>query len=599
MKKNGNISNPQFNTGEPENKESFASTYGLSRRKFLGGTGGVTALAMAAGAMGLPPLLAGQSSEAQAAPPDLKLDDVLDNAKANRRGATATKIRIDAAHYERQQGMPPHLTNGDEELYPNRIGNFSKTLPHNDLGEVDPQAYQDLLDALKTGRFEDFEAIPAGGIFPLLNPMGGMGFNIEGPDSAAITVNSPPPLASAELAAQAAELYWMALLRDIPFTEWDSHPLVQQAADDLSKFPGYTGPRDPVTGEVTPQDLFRVDYPGVMDGPMVSQFCLQPFVYDGIRVEQRIRNPLLGTDFLTDFQEWLHIQRGGFPSGGFSAPFDPTPRFIRNCRDLGQNAGQDTIYSQYFKAALMLGFLAPVDKGNPYRRTGPGFGRQLGFASFGLPHLLELIGLAPKSERHAWYQKWNVHRFLRPEAYSGRVHNLMTGAADYPIHEALLNSSVLPLIYEYNRLRNKERGLGDQGTYLLPQMFPIGSPSHPSFPAGHAISAGACVTILKAWVDEETPIEELFEPMKPNKDGTKLVPYDGPPLTLGGELNKLAYNLSLGRDMSGVHWRADDIEGNRQGEEVAIRILRELRATYIEPFEGFSLTKFDGTTITV
>ena len=88
--------------------------------------------------------------------------------------------------------------------------------------------------------------------------------------------------------------------------------------------------------------------------------------------------------------------------------------------------------------------------------------------------------------------------------------------------------------------------------------------------------------------------------MQPRRDGTAVVPYrvgiDGPPLTIQGELNKLAHNLSLGRDMSGVHWRADDIEGNRQGEEVAIRILREARATYPESFAGFALTKFDGTT---
>ena len=32
---------------------------------------------------------------------------------------------------------------------------------------------------------------------------------------------------------------------------------------------------------------------------------------------------------------------------------------------------------------------------------------------------------------------------------------------------------------------------------------------------------------------------------------------------------------------------------------MAIRILHEARATYLETFDGFSLTKFDGTTITV
>jgi hypothetical protein len=35
------------------------------------------------------------------------------------------------------------------------------------------------------------------------------------------------------------------------------------------------------------------------------------------------------------------------------------------------------------------------------------------------------------------------------------------------------------------------------------------------------------------------------------------------------------------------------------GEAVAISVLRDYRATYHEPFSGFSLMKFDGTTITV
>jgi hypothetical protein len=35
------------------------------------------------------------------------------------------------------------------------------------------------------------------------------------------------------------------------------------------------------------------------------------------------------------------------------------------------------------------------------------------------------------------------------------------------------------------------------------------------------------------------------------------------------------------------------------GEAVAISILRDQRHIYNEPFEGFTFTKFDGTTITV
>ena len=84
-----------------------------------------------------------------------------------------------------------------------------------------------------------------------------------------------------------------------------------------------------------------------------------------------------------------------------------------------------------------------------------------------------------------------------------------------------------------------------------------------------------------------------------NPDGLSLVPYKGPALTVGGELNKLASNIALGRDTAGVHWRSDGIEGLKLGEAVAIGILTDVRATCPEPFAGFSFTNFDGTTITV
>lgn len=68
---------------------------------------------------------------------------------------------------------------------------------------------------------------------------------------------------------------------------------------------------------------------------------------------------------------------------------------------------------------------------------------------------------------------------------------------------------------------------------------------------------------------------------------------------LGGELNKLASNISQARDIAGVHWSTDATEANKLGEAVAISILKDMRALYNEPFHGFSLTKFDDTTITV
>jgi hypothetical protein len=133
------------------------------------------------------------------------------------------------------------------------------------------------------------------------------------------------------------------------------------------------------------------------------------------------------------------------------------------------------------------------------------------------------------------------------------------------------------------------------GTYLLPQAFPEGSPLHPSYGAGHATVAGACVTILKAFFDESFVIPN---PVVPSLDGQRLEPYRGTDeneLTVGGELNKLAANIAIGRNFAGIHWRSDYTESVKLGEAVAISVLEDQRLTYNEPFAGFRFTKFDGT----
>ena len=130
----------------------------------------------------------------------------------------------------------------------------------------------------------------------------------------------------------------------------------------------------------------------------------------------------------------------------------------------------------------------------------------------------------------------------------------------------------------------------------MPMAFPEGSPTHPAYGAGHATVAGACVTILKAWFDETHVIQN---PLVPDASGTVLTPYVGDPLTVGGELNKIASNVANGRNIAGVHWRSDATESLKLGEAIAISILKDQKNCYNEQFGGFSLTKFDGTTTTV
>jgi hypothetical protein len=128
------------------------------------------------------------------------------------------------------------------------------------------------------------------------------------------------------------------------------------------------------------------------------------------------------------------------------------------------------------------------------------------------------------------------------------------------------------------------------GSRLLPQAFPEGCPLHPSYGAGHATVAGACVTILKAFFDETFVVPD---PVIPASDGTTLVPYVGADLTVGGELNKLAANIALG------HWRTDYTESLKLGEAVAISLLVDQRGTYKEGPCELTFTRFDGSKVAI
>jgi membrane-associated phospholipid phosphatase len=297
-------------------------------------------------------------------------------------------------------------------------------------------------------------------------------------------------------------------------------------------------------------------------------------------IDRQMRTTAAGLDYMTSYNDWLVVQNGASPTS--PAQYDSALRYIRNGRDLGEWVHIDVLFQAYFSAMLILmGIGAPLDANNPYRSSR----NQIGFGTLGAPYIAStLCAVAKPALKAVWYQKWFVHRRLRPEVFAGRVHNHVTHAATYPIHQDLLNSQVLNELFSKN------------GSYLLPMAFPEGSPTHPSYGAGHATVAGACVTVLKAFFDESFVIPN---PVIPTTDGLALVQYTGPSLTVGGELNKLAFNVAVGRNIAGVHWNSDAKESVKLGEEIAIRFLREEKACFNESFSGFSVTKFDGTTITI
>jgi hypothetical protein len=498
-------------------------------------------------------------------------------AAASSRAERVYQARLRAAKLERDTPIAPLHPNGDEGRYPAKWGSYSKGLTHNAIGEVEPRAYQTYLRAVETGDHSLLEQIPLGGYLKLANPQAAHAVDLIGPDAEVLPLAAPPAFASAEQAGELAEMYWHALLRDIPFADYDAHPLVSKAAVDLSRMTGFSGPRD--DGRVTPRTLFRGPTSGGRTGPYLSQFLTRDIPLSPIRVPHKIRTATPGRDYMTSVPDWLNIQNGEI--AGVNT-FEDSPKYIRNGRDLGEYVHRDFTYQAGLVACMMLlKISAPLDGGIPYQYSIT----QGGFVTFGPSDIFHLVATVSNLALKAtWYQKWLVHRRARPEEIAGRVHLKMAKKADSPLHPDILGAEALSLV--------KQR----YGTWLLPQAYPEGCPSHTSYPAGHAVIAGACSTVLKACFAETWVLPGS---VVATRDGLGLVPYKGPGLTVGGELDKLAENISIGRHFAGVHWRSDGIEGMKLGEAFVIAYLREMKTTSNEFFSGFTLTKFDGTRITV
>ena len=196
-----------------------------------------------------------------------------------------------------------------------------------------------------------------------------------------------------------------------------------------------------------------------------------------------------------------------------------------------------------------------------------------------------------------WWQKWNVHMRMRPEELAARLHYHKLGSTPHPhLPDSLVNAESVNRIIGYNGSINTSAYPGNGPTFLLPQVYPEGCPNHPAYPSGHATMAGACVTVLKAFFDENEPMPTTS--VVPDATGSTLTTYSGPTLTIRDELNKLACNIAEARNFAGIHYRSDMQEGLLLGERVAIGMMQQMNDCYSENFR-FQFSRFDGSSITI
>lgn len=471
----------------------------------------------------------------------------------------------------------PNITYNGDHNFVNNWASFHKSLPHNELGLVIHTSFEQLLYALNTGNNDDFNKIVLGTFNgrKLANPQAAFAFDVIGCDTWVYYIPPAPSASSAEAAAEMVEVYAKALLRDIPFNDYNNNKYVKYIVDSINKLIDFKGPK--INKKVTPQTLFRGNTPGDLDGNYISQFLLLPVKNGAMTFEQKYITRPIGTNYLTNMQDLIDVQNGVNKSDD---NFDKH-RYIVTGRDLAEFVHVDHPYQAYLQAAQILYSIgAPTNKKSPYNNIN----NQGPFVTFGAADLFTLLGEVTRvALKAAWVHKWLRNMRLRPEVMALRAETNRTEQTEYPIHEQLLNNNITKEI------------LDKYGNVLLPAAYPEGSPTHPSYPAGHATIAGACVTILKAFFDNDFIIPN---PKQVNCDGSALVDINEK-LTVAGELNKLANNISIGRNIAGVHYRSDGEQGMLLGQQVAIQVLSDLKNLCNEKMYEWSFYGFDGKIINV
>lgn len=428
----------------------------------------------------------------------------------------------------------------------------------------------------------DFEKIELGGPRTLNGPQGGLAFYLSCLDASQFSSPPATALSSEWYATELVELYWASLLRDTAFTEYGGSPAAKEVAQELSSLDTFKGPRDD-NGQVTTDLLFRGGFPGETIGPYMSQFAVLPTSLGALPIIQKYITYASGIDFMLDPTTFQDVQNG--ISTGL-ADTQEAPVYLHDGRGLAAYTHVDVLYEAYFVAYLVLNTInAPLNPGNPYTRSKT----QNGFGTLGQPDIVTTMAADAREALNAvWFQKWYVHLRHRPESGGAIVYLEKSGqgkTVEGKLRPVVLNSKAVQRSFEKNN------------SYFLSQAFPEGSPTHPAYPTGHGAVAAACITVLKFSFDGNWPIPN---PQMPSPDGTALNGYtDGETLTVHGELNKLAHNISFGHGiLAGIHWRSDTDTSIELGEAVALSFLGEQAKTYNEKFT-VTIQKVDGNTATI
>lgn len=476
----------------------------------------------------------------------------------------------------------------------NYNASFSKTLTHDQTtgALVATEEYKKLACSMFTNDLKLLDSIKQfpGAEYGFVNPTAAFSAVLIGAPQCALYLPEPSPLSSAETAAEMVEVYAQAVARDVSFINYGTDATITSllGTDRLNAPDVLNNLVDIPPTPFTTQTIFRGNADGSTVGPYVSQLLLLdvPTSSNTAFLQQYTTYlprtgpfpPGTAVEWGTTKADMIAIQNGELST---LTPALDTPKYIYNGRTLAEAVHNDAGYQYYFQAAMIL-----LKLGAPTNPNFPSFKNQDPFITdAGIINIITAVaGAAKVAFKHAWYWKWVKYRRLRPEVYSLWVDNVLTAtvpnAGNYNLSDVVLQNDVITTDI-FNLYK----------AYTLPLTYIEGSPGHPSYPAGHGTVAGACATILKMFFDgnqkwEDVPLVITGDlsgnvpgAVQANNTGLTRVAYmgvDKSEMTVGGEINKIASNIVLGRDWAGVHYRSDGIKGMELGEEVAIKFMGDL-----------------------
>lgn len=496
--------------------------------------------------------------------------------------------------------------------------------------------YQQLLTAIQTQKQAAFNAITRApsATMKFVNPQASCALSLEGIPSQLIAMPLFPTLSSPQAAALIIENYLLAIARDVAFGDYgtgsntdsdgiNGGSITNNAATILTTLgDAYIGPK--INGVVTAATLFRGNSAGDLIGPFMSQF-----VYASIPLESQPTyvclpyvNIAQDRYFGVTWNDFIALQNGRIPRPYDTAHDFSGTRYIFIGKDIGTWIHNDNPGEVFFYVTNILlknGF--PRSSAFPYN-NGIAANENAFVTMAATDIYAALMGTVFEAMKHAWAHKWFAQRVLRPEAFAGLIQQAqVTDTNPLHLHRSIFQQYTVPgattgfvtLLDWVKRFNSLQADLPfnpivpseDAQTYLLSQLYPEGCPVHPSYPSGHATFSGACVTILKAFFEDQTLIKNYITPVKPDpSDPTQLIQLtlgEGiNSMTVASELDKLASNIAFGRNFAGIHYRYDAEYGILLGEEVAICYLQDHARIYQESsFAGYIITKRNGARILI